>query len=189
MSDLSVAKQKLKEGADWRGTITVEIGGESVELTVRQLRDPEFEEVMGYIDRDELTELREQYPADKMEELRELRNADDLDPDDEQRKDELESEMEDVDVDIFKVLSQSTFNGIRQAAIYGVEPDDDDKQEAFKNRAHEIEREYGTKVETVDDVTEALQDEWEESVMNATNFTSFQIGMKVLTETVDTEGN
>jgi hypothetical protein len=189
MSDLSVAKQKLKAGADWRGTITVDIGGESVELTVRQLRDPEFEEVMGMISRDELTELREQYPADKMEELRELRHADALDPDEQDRKDELESEMEDVDVNIFDILSQETFSGIRLAAIYGVEPDDEDKQEAFKNRAHEIEREYGIKVETVDDVTAALQDEWEQHIRDATNFTSFQIGMKVLTETVETEGN
>lgn len=189
MSDLSVAKQKLKSGADWRGTISVDIDGESVELTVRQLRDPEFEEVMGMISRDELKELREQYPSAKMEELRELRHADELTDEEADRKEELEAEMEDVDVDIFDILSTETFQGIRQAAIYGVEPDDEDKQDAFKNRAHEIEREYGIKVQTVDDVTEALQDEWEEHIRNATNFTSFQIGMRVLTETVETEGN
>lgn len=184
-----MAKQKLKEGIDWRGSINVTIDDENVPLTVRQLRDPELEEVMGKVNRDELQELRDAYPSDKMEELDELRETDDLDADEQDRLQELESEMEDVDVNLFDILSDKTFDGIRQAAIYGVEPDGEDKQEAFKNRAMEIEREYGIKVQSPDDVTEALQDEWEYYIRNATNFVSFQIGMKVLTETVESEGN
>lgn len=189
MSGMSVAKQKLKEGKDWRGTINVTIDDEDVQLTVRQLRDPELEEVMGLISRDELQQLRDEYPDDVMEELDDLREIEEPTESEKARIEELEGEIEDTDVNLFDILSDDTFEGIRQAAIYGVEPDDEDKQHAFTNRAREIEKEYGVKVSTLDDVVPALQDEWEEHIRNATNFVSFQIGMRVLTETVESEGN
>lgn len=189
MSDLSTAKEKLKAGAEWRGTITVELDGDELELTVRQLRDPEFEEVMGHIDRDELQALKDEYPSDEMDELRDLQSADDLSDDEADRLAELEDEMADVDVNIFDILSDDTFGGIRKAAIYGVEPDEEDLEAAFRERARDIEAERGIKVKTPEDVRPVLQDEWEDRVRNATDFASFRIGMEVLTETVGDEGN
>lgn len=189
MSDLGAVKQKLKEGREWRGTINVEIDDEELSLTVRQLVDPELEEVLGLIDRDELKDLRSDYPDDLMDELKELQRADDLDEEESERLSELQEEMEDYDVDMFNVLSQDTFKGIRKAAIYGVEPSDEDLREALAERAHEIEREYGVQVREPEDVKPALQEEWEENVKNATDFLSFQIGMQVLVETVGDEGN
>lgn len=189
MSGLSTAKQKLKEGIEWRGTINVEIHGENVELTVRQLADPELEEVLGLIDRDELQELQEQYPEDVRDEMEELRGQEDLTADEEERLAELQEEMEEADVDIFDTLSQDTFEGVRRAAVYGVEPDMDDMREALRERAHEIEAEYGIKVTEPEDTKPALQDEWEELVRNATDFVSFEIGMECLMATVGDEGN
>jgi hypothetical protein len=189
MSGLSTAKTKIKEGASWRGDITVEIRGEDVPLTVRQLRDPEFEEVMGLLDRDELQELREAYPSDVMERLDELTEKDELTDEEREERDELRDEIADSDVNVFDYLSDSTFKGIRRAAVYGIEPDEEDKREALRERAHEIEAEYGVKVETPDDTLPALQDDIEEMIAESTNFVSFRMGMKVLTETVGEEGN
>lgn len=189
MSGLSKAKAKLKEGAEWRGNITVDIDGESVELCVRQLRDPEFESVMALLEREELEELRNQYPDDIREELDELREKDELTEGEEERRSELQAEMEDTDVDVFSVLSDDTFEAVRQAAVYGVEPDEEDMREAMQERAHEIEKEYGIQVSKPEDTREALQDEWEEHIYNATDFVSFEVGMLVLTETVGDEKN
>jgi hypothetical protein len=189
MSGLSQAKSKIKAGASWRGIINVEIDGDEVPLTVRQLRDPEFEEVMGLINRDELSELREAYPSDAIERLDELEDKDELTDEEEDELEDLRETIEESDVDVFEYLSSDTFEGIRRAAIYGIEPDEDDKREALRERAHQIEQEYGIKVETPEDTLPALQDEIEDMVRDSTNFVSFRMGMAVLTETVGDEGN
>jgi hypothetical protein len=189
MSGLNKVKQKTKEGAEWRGTITVDIDGESVPLTIRQLVDPEFEEVMGKINRDELSELREAYPSDAMQRLDELQSEDELTEEQETELSEVRDEIAESDVNVFDYLSSETFDGIRLAAIYGIEPDEEDKREALRERAHEIEKQYGVKVEQPDDTLPALQDDIEKMVHNSTDFLSFRMGMKVLTETVGDEGN
>jgi len=189
MSDLATAKQKIKSGADWRGTVTLDIDGETVELCVRQLRDVELEEVMGLIDRDELESLRDEYPDGVREELDELQDKDSLTDEEEERLSELQAEMEDVDVDVFSVLSGETFEGVRKAAVYGVEPDEEDMRNAMKERAHEIEKERGIQVKEPSDTHDALKEEWQETIYNATKFVSFEAGMEVLMATVDEEGN
>jgi hypothetical protein len=191
MSDLNYVKQKTKEGVEWRGTIRVTIGGEEKELTIRQLVDPEFEEVMRLIDRDELQQLREELPTDLMEEHRELqRKEEELTDEEQERFTELEEKLEENTVDLFEILSEDTFKGIRLCGKYAVEPDEEDKREAFMERAAEIEREYDTRVETPEDVEPALQDDIEFMIENATNFTSFTIGVQALVETVGRdEGN
>lgn len=190
MSDLSKVDAKLQEGADWRGTIRVNIEDEEYELTVRQLRDPEFREVMSKIDRNELQALREELPGDAMETMRELRQKDELDEDEEERLDEAQEKLNEAEVDIFEILSDSTFEGIRQCAKYAVEPDEEDIREAFMDRAHEIEREYGVKVQEPEDVMPALQDDIEDMIDKATNMASFTIGIQCLVETVgEDEGN
>lgn len=190
MSDLSSVRQKVTEGADWRGSIRVTIGGDEHELTVRQLKDPEFFEVMSKIDRDELQELRDELPAEEMEEYRELQQKDTLEGDERERFEELEAMLEEESGDMFKVLSRETFEGIRQCAKYAVEPDDEDLRQAFTERAADIEREYGVKVKTPEDVEPALQDDIEGMIDDATNFTSFTIGLQALVQTVgEDEGN
>lgn len=190
MSDLNSATQKVKEGINWRGTIRVEIEGEEHELTVRQLRDGEFREVMSMIDQDELDELRSELPEDEMEEYRDLQTKEDLDEEEQERLDEIRAELEESTTDMFDVLSESTFEGIRKAGKYAVEPDEEDMQAAFRERAAEIEREYGVKVQTPEDVEPALQDDIEQMIEDATGLVSFTIGMQALVESVgESEGN
>ena len=189
MSDLFETKQKAKEGIEWRGTIRVTIDGEEHELSVRQLRDPELTEVMDLIDREELQDLRGQLPEDDMEEYRELQDSDELDEEEEERLAELEETLEEESGNVFDVLSKQTLEGLRLAAKYAVEPDEEDMQEAFMNRAAEIEKEYGVKVQEPEDVKPALQDDIEYMIDNATGFMSFTIGIQCLVETAGDEGN
>lgn len=190
MSDLSTVKNKVREGKEWRGTITVSLDEEeTAELTVRQLVDPEFEEVMDLIDKDELRSLREDLPEDLMDEYHELQDMEELDEEQEERLVEIQGIIEEETPDLFDALSSSTFEGIRLAAKYAVEPDEEDLREAFVERAAEIEEEYGVKVQTPDDVRPALQDEWEETVDSSVNFIAFTIGMEALIATAEDEGN
>lgn len=190
MSDLNKLREKTTEGAQWRGTIRVNVMDEEMELTVRQLKDPEFFEVMSLIDRDELQKLRDQLPDDEMEEFRELQDATELSDEDRERFNELEELLEEESVDLFEVLSVDTFEGIRRCAKYAVEPDEEDIRETFMERASEIESEYGIRVQTAEDVLPAMQDDIEEMIDNSTKFTSFTIGIQSLVQTVgEDEGN
>jgi len=190
MSDLNTVRQKVDEGANWRGEIRVNIQGEEHELTIRQLKDPEFFEVMSMIDRDELQELRAELPDEEMEEYRDLQGREELDEDERERFEELESKLEEETSSMFEVLSQSTFEGIRKCAKYAVEPDEEDVRMAFAERAPQIESEYGIKVKQPEDVEPALQDDIEAMIDDATNFTSFAIGIQSLVQSIgEDEGN
>jgi Tfp pilus assembly protein FimV len=191
MSDLGSVTSKVQEGIDWRGTIIVEIDGEEHELTVRQLRDPEFREVMELIDEQELQELQGQLPEGAMEEYRELQNEDEEMTDEErERFEELRDELQGSTNSIFDVLSEDTFEGIRKCAKYAVVPDEEDVREAFVDRASEIESEYGVKVQEPEDVKPALEDDIDEMIENSTNLISFTIGIQALIETIgEDEGN
>lgn len=191
MSDLHNLAAKTKEGNDWRGTITVETDGEEMELTVRQLTSPEIEDVFRKIDRDELETLREELPREKMDRRRELLDMDeDERSDDEQDElDELNDELRGEHMRMFDLLSEETFDGIRQAARYGVVPSENDMAQALRENAYEIEEEYGTKVTVPEDTFEYCKDEIHHIIDNSTKFLGFQMGMKVLRETGGDEGN
>jgi uncharacterized membrane-anchored protein YjiN (DUF445 family) len=190
MSDLHKVSQKTKEGKEWRGSIRVQIDGDEHELAVRQLVDPEFHEVMSMIDRDELQELRADLPDDEMEAYRELQQEEELDDEQQERFEELRSQLEESTGDIFDAISTETFEGIRQTAKYCVVPDEEDKRAALRERASEIEREYGVKVQQPDDVEEALNEEIDEMIDSSVRLTSFTIGIQALVETVgEDEGN
>lgn len=192
MSDFHRVKQKTQEGADWRGTISVEMDGEMMELQIRHLKSPEFEEIMRLINRDELKELRDLVPSDVREEYNELQEKEeDLTEKEEERLRELQEEMDEAmgGKMIFDVLSSDTFEGIRRCGIYCVEPDEEDLQREFRERAGEIEEEYGIPVRVPEDVYPAVKDDLEDMVRNSTNFIGLTIGLQALMETVDDEGN
>lgn len=183
MSDLFEAREKTEKGAEWRGSINVEIGDTSHDLTVRQLRDPEQWEVMQKIDLDELDELQSELPEEKMEELQELQEADRLTEDEEERLAELQSEIEEEDIDLFSTLSFSTYKGLKTAAKYGVEPDNNDVRMALTEHADDINEMYGGT--SHEDAEQYVNDQViSPMIERSTDFTSFAIGIKVLGETL-----
>lgn len=188
MSDLFETREKVEEGANWRGEISVAIDGDTQELCVRQLRDPEFWEVMSLVDTDELDQLQDALPEDKMEEFADLRDADDLNEADEERLEKLQEELEEGEVDMFDIISTDTFEGIRKAAKYGVEPDEEDKREALVEMGDEIEDQYGRT--THEEAANYINDQViYPMIEKSTNFTSFTIGIKVISESIGDTGN
>lgn len=189
MSDLFKTREKVEKGTDWRGTITVEVDGDQQELSVRQLRDTEYWEVMALIDLDEIEEFQESLPEDVLEEYEELQDEDSLTDSEEERLSTLQEELEDSNSNMFDTISPDTFEGIRQCARYSVEPDDDDVREAMVEYGEQIKERYG------DNYGDEEARKWIQSnvidpmIDNSTDFTSFTIGVKALTETNPDEGN
>lgn len=188
MSDLFEARQKTEEGASWRDTVTVDIDGEEYDLQLRQLVDPEFWEVMSLVDEQELQELQDDLPEDKMEEFRDLQQADDRTEEQEERLSELQAEMEDEDLNVFDALSYETYKGLVKAAKYGIEPDEADCRAALAEHAAEIEERYGAKTQE-NARTFLNEEEVAPLVERSTDFTSFVLGVKVLGATIGDEGN
>lgn len=189
MSDLFEVRQKTEEGAEWRGTINVSIDDEHHELSVRQLRDPEFWEVMSKVDTEELESLQDALPEEKMEAYQELQDKeDDLTDEEADRLAVLQDEVENADINIFDALSKETYDGLVTAAKYGVEPDESDIQRALANYTDDITEAYGSP--TNDNARKYLNDKVIAPMIDrSTNFTSFAIGVKALGETLDGEGN
>lgn len=183
--------KKVQEGREWRGQITVEDDGEEYELTVRNMTSPELEDVLRLINRDELSQLQDELPQDEMEERRELlaKDEDERTDEEEARLETLNEELKGEHMKLFDILSEETFDGIRLAAEYGVVPSKEYKEDALRNRAHEIEEETGARVRQLDDVHDYLKDELIDAIVNSTRFIAFQVGMKVLRETGENEGN
>jgi hypothetical protein len=188
MSDLFEVRNKTESGAEWRGEIDVVIDEDHHELTVRQLLDPEFWEVMSLIDTDELAALESALPEDKMEEYDELQESDDLSGEDRERLEELQAEIEESDINLFDTLSKETYEGLLTAAKYGVEPDAEDVRYALANFTNDIDDMYGG---TANDDAEQYVNEQIIAPMidRSTDFTSFAIGIKVVGATLDDEGN
>jgi len=183
MSDLFETRAKTEKGIEWRGSINVDMDGDTHELTVRQLTDPEQWEVMSLVDLDELDELQSQLPDDKMDELRELQSADTLSDDDEDRLETLQAEIEDEDIDLFDALSFDTYKGLKEAAKYGVEPDDEDVRVALSEHTGKIREQYGDS--SNESATQYINDQViTPMIEESTDFTSFAIGIKVLGETL-----
>lgn len=187
MSDLFETRQKAEESINWRGSITVPVDGEQKELTVRQLRDPEFWEVMTLIDLEEIEQLQGDLPEDEMEEYRELSDKEDLSDGESDRLEVLEEQLNDQ-INIFDAISLQTYNGIVKAAKYCVEPDNEDVQQALAMHAGEIEEQHGSATQ------EAAEEYVNENVVKPmiddfTDLTSFAIGMKSLEKTLEDEGN
>lgn len=187
MSDLFETRKKVEEGAKWRGTITIKLDGEQQELTVRQLRDPEFWDVMTSISMDEIEALQVDLPDDEMEEFRELQDSDDLDDEEQARLEELQAKVEE-DVDVFDTLSYETYEGIKQAGKYGVVPDEGDIQTALSRHTSEIEEEYGDM--SNESARQYVQDYVvDPMVEESTDLASVAIGIKALGETLGESGN
>lgn len=188
MSDLFEAREKTEKGTEWRGEITVDMDGDAVDLTVRQLNDTETWEVMQDIDLDEISDMQADLPEDKVEELADLESKEDLTDEEEDRLTELSQELTEQQDDLFSALSLSTFQGIKKAAIYGVEPDQEDVREALTRFTSDIEDQYGGTTE--DEACQYLNDHYVRPMIeNSTDFTSLTIGVSVLDETFGDEGN
>lgn len=183
MSDLFEARAKTEQGAEWRGNINVSINGDQHDLTVRQLRDPEQWEVMAKVDTDELESLQSELPEEQMEEYRDLSEKDNLNDDEEERLEELQAEVEESDINLFDTLSFETYKGLKQAAKYGVEPDEEDVRTALTEHTDAIAENYGGT--SHDEAEQYVNDNViEPMIENSTDFTSFAIGVKVLGETL-----
>lgn len=188
MSDLFEVREKTEKGATWRGDIQVEVDGDIHELKVRQLRDPEFWEVMSDIDTEELESVQADLDDEKMDELRELQEADDLDEEDKERLESIKEEVEEEDIDMFEVLSIETYQGLKQAAKYAIEPDSEDIRYALTEHTEDIKDMYGTTDE--ESARQYLNDHVvSPMVERSTNFTSFALGIRSLGKTLGDSGN
>jgi hypothetical protein len=184
MSDLFPARQKVQQGINWRGEITVNIDGEEHQLSVRQLTDPEMYTVMSRIDDSEFDDLADMLDDDdRWDEFTELSEKDSLTDEESARLEELQDELEDSDtLAFFDALSDETFEGIRMCGKHAVVPDDDDVNAIMRDNelAESLEDKHGMRIRSREDAEQAANKEIQWMIDNATQFASFTIGIQAL---------
>jgi len=203
MSDVLQAMEKAEEGAEWRGNIRADIDGEVHDLTIRQLFDPEARKVESLIDTTVLREIREAIPDDVKDEYEDLQEKDDLDDDEEDRLRELTQQMNEAKEEVG--TPDGFFKAVRFAARKALVPDEDDVHEALADPefVRYVEDEYDVgRVNEPEDLYDPdkegpveghpgpLKDHIQKTLIDrATDGASYQIGMKVLEESLEEEGN
>lgn len=192
MSDYFKSREKLVQGRDWRGSITVSIDDEEYEWTVRQLSDDEYFDVISDLDTSSIKEYREEIDEDAIEEYHELtdKDEDELSEDERERLRELRDEIEDSN--ILNEIDEDTFNALRRAGKYGVTPDEEDIDHVMGLAISEVESLFGVDVNrdagfTRDDAYELVKEDMKRNLEQATDFVSFEVGLEVLNATMGTE--
>lgn len=190
MTDYFESRKKLVQGENWRGEITVTVDGDEYSWTSRQLNDEEFFEVISDIDRDAIGEYRDEIDQDKLQEYRELQDVEDPDEDEQERLEELRNELEDESTDILDAIDEDTFNALQRAGIYGAVPSEEDVSYLINNFSlAEVNDQFDTDLEKLDRDTayDVLKEDIKERLRNATRFVSFEVGLQILSNTLDTE--
>lgn len=204
MSDFKRLRGKTIEGRAWRGTITVTIDGEDMELSIRQMTDGEYYDVTNRIDMGELKSIRDVLPTDIVNEYRELQEREELNDGEQKRKEQLEEELAAADTNFVKSISGDTFDAVVDCAKYCVVPDIQDVNDMFMDNEYiaYVEEEYGFRPQTPKDLYDPekdgktdewagpLKDEMQSIIDQQTGLMSFVIGLMCFIETMGgEEGN
>lgn len=196
MSDLIGFGGKVQQGSEWRGQIDVSIEGETYELTIRQLYDPEMRQVMELLDFEELEALGEQIEDselwDRYEELEAIAQDDDAELTDEQAREyeQVQHRLEDEGDMLFDELSGDTYKGLRLCAKFAVVPDREDVSDLLTDEEmiNELEDEYDERVRTRDDARRVLNQYYDDMLDRTTGMTSYMVGLQALMEQAEDSG-
>lgn len=211
MSDLLQFDNKVKQGAEWRGTTEVSMDdsimgsteedsdAESFGVTYRLLKDPEFAESIARMGADNfedklasLEDARSAFDDDQLERYEELERSDDLSDDEREELEALQNELEDESnlADVLGMMDPDLTDGFHYAAECGLEPDEDDIQEVLNMKVPEQREMFGEHVPDREKAVELLQQRIEENIIgNSTGFTAYGLGMEIFMESMEDQGN
>lgn len=201
MSDLLELDKKNREGAKWRGTIDLEEGDETYEITHRMLFDDEIPHVIDIIGEDKFEELfgdaddhADEESREKIQRVQELRAKDeDARTDDEEA--ELEELLEDEAVagmsrELFNLMDPDVVEAMQYAAMCGVKADREDGDAVLELTREEQQDRYGDTAKTLDEAMELAESAiTHRLVEQGTGLRSLVIGLQVFMASLEEMGN
>jgi hypothetical protein len=132
MSDWHELKSSIQQGDEWRGSCNVPIGDGTVEIKHRKLLESERQdEILPRLDMGAISQHNEHEKTDAEETIEELQPKDELTEEEEQRLAQAQQELAEQKSDLIDSIGEETFQAVREAAIMGVVPDEEDVNEVI----------------------------------------------------------
>lgn len=194
MSDLFAVDSKVQQGLEWRGTVEVEMDGESLELQHRDLDTEEFSHTMDIIGEETFADLQERFgemdgdaelelDESDLNRIDELQSKDELTDEEQAELAEYSDKVGGVDQIMAIVSTPSIVEGCRYAAKLAVVPDDDDIDHVMDMTLTEQEETFGETAKTRQQARKLAKERVKHIVDNARprqGFTDIVIGLNVV---------
>jgi len=202
MSDTDVppevrAKEKIADGTDWRGSVTITLDGEAVDFCHRLLNETELMRVRNAIDMDALTDGGGDDgnvgQTEAQERLLELQQKGELTDDEETELRELAQEVAGETDEIEDALGEDGYYLLMEMGQNAIEPSEEYVEWVFEQSPSTVREHTG--VESVPStltkewIRDRLRSELRDDLDGQPYPIKIQIGMQALAETMSVMGN
>jgi len=183
------ARQKITEGVEYRDTVPVQFGDETIDLTYRLLNEGELFEVESAIDTEALLEHRESEDSAVESRIRELQQKDTLSDREKRELEDLSQRLAAEQQGIMDSMGYETYQAFMNAGKTALVPSEEDINNAFELGIDEQERRFGTVPNGRDEMFDALKTEMETMVDNQPYPIKFMIGQTAYAESLTVLGD
>jgi hypothetical protein len=187
------ARNKITDGTDWRGTVAVPLGDETIEIGHRLLTESEFFRVKEAIDLAELQQYEDEAMDDEMERLQELqaKNDDDLTPTEQEELEELSTKLAVKQSELQDKLGDDVYEELLWAGRKAIHPTDEDVSEFMNDLEWQKQLNDGDPIEgtTRKRFEQVLKADMEQMVDDQPYPIKYMVGQAAFKESMQLLGN
>lgn len=188
------ARQKITEGVEYRDTVPIPFGDETIDLTHRLLNEGELFEIESAIDHSALQEHRQSGDDDDdvsaaEARVRELQSKDELSEREERELKDLSQRLAAQQQGIMDSMGYETYQAFMKAGKTALVPSEEDINNAFELDPSEQKDRFGDIPNTRDQMFDALKTEMETVVDDQPYPIKFMVGQKAYAESLSVLGN
>jgi len=188
--DVFRAKEKTQNAENWRGTVEIPMGGETIELGHRLLNEGEMTRLQTMIDSSEAVEY-EQEQAEEYERAMELQEKprEELSESERKELEQLLAEIRQEKDDVEDQFSAEALDELLALGKEAVKPSPDDVRTVWEHDAGTQKEILGDIPSNREDVEDVLTADAQEAVTNSVYPVKLRVAMKALRETKSVWGN
>lgn len=183
------ARQKISEGKEYRDTIDVPFGGETIELSHRLLTESELMEIEATIDRQQMVEHIESEMSDAEQRFQELQSKAELTASEERELTELGQQIQAEQAGIMDSMGEETFDAFMDAGRKAIVPSEEDIDAHFDMTSDEQRSIFGFAPTTRDEMHDAIKDDMVDMVQDQPYPIKLIIGQKAYGESLSLLGD
>jgi hypothetical protein len=188
--DLLRADEKIREGTDWEGTMSIPVAGEKLEFGFTLLDERVRQAVQNELPMDEFRKYRQSDMSDEQKRLLELQRKEDLTDEEETELIELAEEVN-PEEEGRDSLPDGAVAALMDAGKHALEPTEDDVQDVLAADPDTQQRIFGEMPDHVDtdSARSALREYMREQIEEQPFPIKFTLGQRAYMETVAVAGN
>jgi hypothetical protein len=188
--DLLRADEKIREGTDWEGTMSIPVAGEKLEFGFTLLDERVRQAVQNELPMDEFRKYRQSDMSDEQKRLLELQRKEDLTDEEETELIELAEEVN-PEEEGRDSLPDGAVAALMDAGKHALEPTEDDVQDVLAADPDIQQRIFGEMPDHVntESARNALREYMRDQIEEQPFPIKFTLGQRAYMETVAVAGN